>query len=262
MFWRAATVLLATVLATVAAAFGASASSIMVTPAAVTTANPGPLRAVPAATDARIVGDRDRTRFILDLTHPVQPVVFPLADPYRLVIDLAEVRFTLPATTGHAGRGIISAFRYGLFSAGKSRIVIDLTGPAAIDKVYATEAALGQPARLVVEIVPATRQSFLAAAATYRDAASAAAAQRADRQLEVLPKSGARRVVVIDPGHGGIDLGAIGRGGTQEKTVALAFAKLLADRLTATGRYDVFLTRADDVFLALGDRVALAQERN
>ncbi len=263
MMWQAAHRLLAAVFISAAMICVASASSPI--PAAVAgaaaagAASPG----VPSATDARIVGDKERTRFVLDLTGPVAPVVFPLSDPYRLVLDLAEVKFTLPAGTGRSGRGLISAFRYGLFSPGKSRIVIDLSGPVAIDKSYVTEAGQGQPARLVVELVPATRQQFLSAVTAYRDTAIAAAALRgADRQLDLAPTSKARRVIVLDPGHGGIDLGAVGKAGTQEKAVALAFAKLLADRLTATGKYDVYLTRTEDTFLALGDRVTFAQAKN
>jgi N-acetylmuramoyl-L-alanine amidase len=262
MIWRAASGLLAAGLVAAAAGDAASAASPVVTPAAVTTANPGPTRALVAATDARVVGDKDRTRFILDLSDSVRPVVFPLADPYRLVMDLPEVRFALPPGNGQAARGLVSAFRYGLFSPGKSRIVIDLTSPVAVERVYVTEAGQGQPARLVIEMVPTTRQQFLAAAAAYRDTAVAAAAQRADRVFDLAPRSGTRQVVVIDPGHGGIDVGAVGATGTQEKTVALAFAKVLADRLKATGRYDVYLTRTDDTFLALRDRVTFAQSRD
>jgi N-acetylmuramoyl-L-alanine amidase len=232
------------------------------TPVSVPVTGPTPGPAAPAVVDARVLGDKDRTRFVLDLTSNVQPVVFPLADPYRLVIDLAEVRFQLPATIGQSGRGLVTAFRFGLFSPGKSRVVIDLTGPVKIDKTYVTDATADQPARLVVELVPSTRAQFLAAAAVYRDAATAAAAARADRQVDIAPKASQRRVVVIDPGHGGIDLGAIGKSGLQEKNVALAFAKALADKLTATGRYDVYLTRTDDSFMSLGDRVAFAQAHN
>jgi N-acetylmuramoyl-L-alanine amidase len=258
MIGQAAKVLLATAFVAVAAGCGAAASPVPPTrvTVAATPATVGPSR---VATEARIVGDADRTRFILDLNEAVAPVVFPLADPYRVVIDLAEVRFSLPVGTGQGGRGLIAAFRYGLFSAGKSRVVMDLTGPVAIDKAYSTEAGQGQPARLVVEMVPTSRQQFLAAAAAYREVATAAAAGRAERQLDLNTTSATQRVVVIDPGHGGIDLGAIGHGGTQEKAVALAFAHVLADRLKATGKYEVFLTRTEDTYLSLGERVSFAQ---
>jgi N-acetylmuramoyl-L-alanine amidase len=260
MIRRAAGWLLATAFAAAAAmASGSPATAggaaALATPVS---AVPGPPQAglpMPVATDARIVGDSARTRFILDVNDTVQPSVFLLADPYRMVIDLAAVQFSLPAGAGQAGRGLVSAFRYGLFSAGKSRIVIDLTGPVAIAQTYVTPPAQGQPARLVVEMVPATRAAFLAAVASYRDTTAAA---RAVAPIAG-PRSGAKRVVVLDPGHGGIDLGAVGKAGTQEKAIALAFAKTLAAKLTATGLYDVYMTRTDDSFVALGDRVAFAQ---
>jgi N-acetylmuramoyl-L-alanine amidase len=268
MIRRAANWLLAAVLVTAATVACASAATLTLpagalglTPVAIAPAPVAPVANpnLPRVVDARVLGDKDRTRLILDLTANITPTVFPLADPYRLVIDLAEVRFTLPATAGQTGRGLVTAFRYGLFSAGKSRIVVDLKGPVKIDKTYVTDASGDQPARLVVEMIPATRQQFLAAAAAYRDTAGAAGAARADLTASVTQKTKAKRVIVLDPGHGGIDLGAVGKAGTQEKAVALAFAKVLADRLTATGRYDVYLTRSDDTFLALGDRVSFAQ---
>jgi N-acetylmuramoyl-L-alanine amidase len=66
---------------------------------------------------------------------------------------------------------------------------------------------------------------------------------------------------VIDPGHGGIDPGATGVNGTLEKDVVLAFSLELAGQLSATGRYEVILTRDDDTFLSLNDRVEFARIR-
>ena len=135
---------------------------------------PAASAATPAATDlpymldARVVGDVSRVRFIADMSVPVEAAVFGLADPYRIVIDLPEVRFVLPDGAGTTGRGMVSAFRYGLISAGKSRIVIDVSGPVAIDKQFVVPPANGQPARLVVDLVPTTRDKFLAAAKAYR----------------------------------------------------------------------------------------------
>jgi N-acetylmuramoyl-L-alanine amidase len=219
--------------------------------------------AVPVMSDARVIGDNQRVRFIADLSAKVEVGVFTLADPYRIVVDLPEVRFALPQDAGSGGRGMISAFRYGLFAAGRSRIVIDLTTPVAIDKTFVTEATADQPARLVVDAVPTTRDLFLANARAYRQDKGVAAAERAERTLAapVLPSSG-RRVVVLDPGHGGIDSGAHGRGGALEKTVTLAFAKALAATLGDGGRYEVFLTREDDSFVTLGQRVAFARAHN
>jgi len=71
-----------------------------------------------------------------------------------------------------------------------------------------------------------------------------------------------RRVVVIDPGHGGVDPGAVGRNGTAEKRVVFEFSKVLRDLLNATGRYEVYLTRTSDTFVRLADRVRFAREHH
>ena len=75
----------------------------------------------PVMIGARIVGDASRVRFVADLSRRVDSVVFTLADPYRVIVDLPEVNFALPELAGTTGRGVISAFRYGAISAGKSR---------------------------------------------------------------------------------------------------------------------------------------------
>jgi N-acetylmuramoyl-L-alanine amidase len=185
--------------------------------------------------------------------------VFALADPYRVVVDLPEVHFVLPEMAGTTGRGIVSAFRYGFISTGKSRVVLDVTGPVAIDRQYTMPAANGQPARLVVDLVPTTRAKFEAAAKAYRDSHETAMAATSETQPEGaadLP------LVVLDPGHGGIDIGAKGDHGTQEKDVVLAFARILGDKLVATHRYRVSYTRKDDSFIALGDRVKVARDQH
>ncbi|HVY19878.1 MAG TPA: N-acetylmuramoyl-L-alanine amidase [Bauldia sp.] len=213
---------------------------------------------VPYVLDARVVGDDQRVRFVADVSAPIDAAVFALADPYRVVVDLPEVHFVLPEMAGTTGRGLVTAFRYGFISKGKSRVVIDVSGPVAIDKQFTIPAANGQPARIVVDLVPTTRQKFAEAAKAYRDShAPEASADQAEAQgAPDLP------LVVLDPGHGGIDFGARGETGTQEKDVVLAFAKVLGDKLLATNRYRVTYTRRDDSFIALGDRVKIARDQH
>jgi N-acetylmuramoyl-L-alanine amidase len=115
----------------------------------------------PIASDARLAGDAKQTRFILDLDKAVQFRAFALADPYRVIVDLPQVSFQLPAGAGVAGRGLVKAFRYGLVMPGGSRIVFDLTGPAKIAKSYVLEAANGQPPRLVPELEEVDRTAFV-----------------------------------------------------------------------------------------------------
>ena len=93
------------------------------------------------AKDARLAGDRGRTRFIADLSKKVDVSVFSLADPYRVIVDLPEVNFQMPAGLGTEKRGLVTGYRYGLFAPGKSRIVIDMSGPFLVDKAFVLDAA-------------------------------------------------------------------------------------------------------------------------
>ncbi len=212
------------------------------------------------AVDARVAGDDNRTRFVADFAGAVGMSVFTLADPYRVVIDMPEVRFHLGPDLGKAGRGLITAFRYGMISTGKSRIVLDAAGPVSVDKAFILPPVEGQPARMVIDVVPTTREAFLATAARERAALAEQVAARTPAMIE--PAADGRLRIVLDPGHGGIDSGAVGQSGTLEKGVVLAFARTLGEQLEATGRFDVFLTRDDDSFVRLNDRVSFARERH
>jgi N-acetylmuramoyl-L-alanine amidase len=211
-------------------------------------------------TDARVVGDARRTRFVADLSDSIEIGLFTLADPYRVIVDLPQVRFALPEGIGARGRGLVSAFRYGQISPGKSRIVLDVTGPVHVDKSFVLPSAKGQPARLVLDVVPTTRKEFLADNRDYRDAQNAEALARRNRELVPRSPDGQDKIpIVLDPGHGGIDAGATSGRGTLEKNVTLEFAKILGAKLDETGRYDVHYTRTDDSFVALGERVSIAR---
>ena len=86
-------------------------------------ASPAGVSNFPIASDARLAGDAKQTRFILDLDKGVQFRAFALADPYRVIVDLPQVNFQLPAGAGGTGRGLVKAFRYGVVMPGGSRIV-------------------------------------------------------------------------------------------------------------------------------------------
>ena len=174
------------------------------------------------------------------------------------------MRFALPELAGATGRGLISAFRYGLISPGKSRIVMDLTGPALIDKTFVVDPADGQPARLVIDAVPTTRRQVPGRHPRLQGAAARQSPRvNADTGFSAAPGDhGDKPVIVVDPGHGGIDTGAHGGGGVLEKDVTLAFGKTLGKLLEATGRYRVIYTRDDDSYISLGDRVAIARRNN
>jgi N-acetylmuramoyl-L-alanine amidase len=227
-----------------------------------------PVASFPVASDARLAGDAKQTRFVLDLDKAIQFRAFALADPYRVVVDIPQVNFQLPAGAGTAGRGLIKAFRYGLVMPGGSRIVFDLTGPAKVAKAYVLEASNGQPPRLVLELEEVDRTTFvqsLAAAGRPELKPAIADATVAIPAEPVTPKPAApvdsRPVIVIDPGHGGLDNGT--QSGTEnEKTVVLGFGLALRDRIEKSGKYRVVMTRTDDTFIPLADRVKIARNQS
>ena len=211
------------------------------------------------ANNARVAGDRERTRFIADLSKKVDVHVFALGNPYRVIVDAPDVNFQMPDGIGKEKRGLVTAYRYGLFAPGKSRIVIDVSGPFLIDKAFVLEPRDDQPARLVIDLVPTDEKTFQAKLKETKPP------QPASEGPVVIPQAlprapDAKPVVVLDPGHGGIDPGT-NPNGVPEKEVVLAFAKVLKAKLAATGRYEVYLTREDDTFVPLRERVEFAQKK-
>jgi N-acetylmuramoyl-L-alanine amidase len=211
----------------------------------------------PVATDARLGGDDTQTRFVVDLSRKVDLHVFTLADPYRIVVDIPQVTFRLPPKAGETGRGLIKAFRFGLVMPGGSRIVLDLVKPARIDKAFVVDPAEGAPARLVLDLVATDREGFLRKIALDQRFAHAQAPPAREQQSS---SSDARPLVVLDPGHGGIDTGTKGPNGQMEKDIVLDFAKRLREKIETAGKYRVLLTRSDDTFVPLAERVRFARE--
>jgi N-acetylmuramoyl-L-alanine amidase len=229
--------------------------------------NPVAVPNFPVASDARLAGDARQTRFILDLDKTVPFRAFPLADPYRVVVDFPQVNFQLPAGTGTTGRGLIKAFRYGMVMPGGSRIVFDLTGPARIANSTMLEAANGQPPRLVLELEEVDSTGFVQPRAdeSRPELKPAIVDVAVPAEAAIPPKPAVltdlRPVVVIDPGHGGIDNGTQS-GSENEKSLVLGFGLALRDRIEKSGKYRVVMTRTDDTFIPLADRVKIARNES
>jgi len=220
----------------------------------------------PVATDTRVGGDDALTRFVMDFSRKVDLRAFTLADPYRVVIDLPQVTFNLPPKTGEDGRGLVKAYRFGLVMQGGSRIVLDVGKPVRIEKAFALDAQAGQPARVVVDLVATDRDSFMKTVAAEKNSLRTGSTQESGKESAARPpqlrNSGdPRPIVVIDPGHGGIDNGTIAATGIMEKQIVLDFALLLRDQLEQSGKYRVVMTRTDDTFIPLADRVRMARIR-
>ncbi len=205
--------------------------------------------------DVRIGVDSARTRFVIELSGSTKPSIFGLPDPYRVVIDLPEARFALPADKSGAGGGVIDRMRYGQFKPGTSRLVLDLAGPAKVAREFLLPPEGDGPWRLVLDLVATDREDFIVAMRP------TAAPPRQGVPLRTGPEAGAddEDVIVLDPGHGGIDPGASGTSGVQEKEMALDYAKEIKRQLEKSGKYTVILTRDRDVFLPLRERVRIAR---
>jgi N-acetylmuramoyl-L-alanine amidase len=227
------------------------------TAAAVWLSGPGAASAAdsfPEATDVRLGGGEADTRFVMDLTRKIELHAFTLADPYRVVVDIPQVTFKLAPKAGQSGRGLVKAFRFGLMMEGGSRIVLDVTKPVRV-KAYVMDAAAGDPARLVLDLVPIDRQSFLHEIATEDRLLAAQPAPPPPPAKNADP----RPLVVLDPGHGGIDTGTIAPGGQMEKDIVLDFAKRLRERIERSGKFRVLMTRKDDTYVPLDERVHIAR---
>jgi len=209
------------------------------------------------ATAAEVTADGRATRLLMTFSNSVRYQIFTLADPYRVIIDIPNVDFHLAKDAGQHGRGVILAYRYGLFAAGKSRIVIDTSGPVRIAAANLEKRPGGRAARLSIELVGIDRASFLASLAP--PAAPPREARGPKGGETPGGPRGERPVIVIDPGHGGVDPGAAS-GGVVEKDVVLAVARHLRTQLALMGRYAVEMTRGSDVFVSLDRRIAISRE--
>ncbi len=216
------------------------------------------------AQKARLGGDIKTTRFVVELSRVVKFNAFVLIDPYRVVIDLPEVQFNFPLGYSNKGRGLIKRFRYGLFSDGRSRIVIDAKKAVKIDKAFVLKPTKDKPARLVVDIKAIPHQEMDEKHAL-NGKKSRQIMQEQDKEIIELLKKRSEKlykkpIVVIDAGHGGIDPGAVSPEGMLEKEIVLDFVKKLGKNLINTGKYEVLLTRDKDIFISLRDRVTFARK--
>ncbi|MDP3407300.1 N-acetylmuramoyl-L-alanine amidase [Bosea sp. (in: a-proteobacteria)] len=216
----------------------------------------------PVATDAKLEQAGESVRLTMALSRPVEVAASVLAGPDRVVIDLPSINFQVQPAAARKSAGVIGAFRFGLFTADKARIIIDLAQPAIVVRAE-SRAVRGGFGELVIELRRATRAEFLAAVAKApvpdRVAAAPAPANPVlANPLPGRPAGETRQTIVIDPGHGGIDPGAV-VASIAEKAVVLAFGLRLKEQLEASGRYRVLMTRDDDRFVPLAERVGIAR---
>lgn len=249
-------------------------------------AAPKPSAARSWVTEARIGVQPNLTRLELSLSKAADYRIFALAEPDRIVIDLSEVAWKVPAGRKLQGRGLVAGLRYGLFKPGTSRIVLDLSGPASVTDARILPANGAKSPRLTIDLRPTDANTYKSAvqailfasngAPRESGAKASAAVQTAAIDsggastlvvtpapkpvVEAVVAPAAKPLIVLDPGHGGIDPGALGAH-TMEKNITLAMAKQLQKALLATGRFRVVLTRDKDIFIPLRDRFKIARDQ-
>ncbi len=216
------------------------------------------------ATAVRITGDEHQTQFQIDLSKALGFTVDVVPDPYRVIIDVAGLNFDLPPGIGQKGQGLISSFRYGIIDEGRSRIVLDTKGAVLIESSQAQPAKGKKPAHLIVNLLASSPENFSETYAkdhgTEPNLATASIPKPPFKPKLAEAPSDQRKVIVIDPGHGGIDPGALSPTKTLEKAVVLNYGKALRKELEKSGFYKVVMTRSDDTFVTLEKRVDIARE--
>ena len=195
------------------------------------------------------------TRFVVDLTSAVTYRVYTLAGPDRVVIDLPLVEWRVQPHASAFKGGLITGIRSGRVGEDTWRIVLDVAAPVSIKRGFALPPQGGHPHRLVIDL--GAREEASARRAE-PERVSGRDARLPAKRPDTL-RSRTQRTVVLDPGHGGADPGAISAGGIFEKDLTLAVGLELRRRLLATGRYRVVMTRETNDFVKLRDRVARAR---
>ncbi|SFF53880.1 N-acetylmuramoyl-L-alanine amidase [Methylobacterium ajmalii] len=204
------------------------------------------------AIGAEISAVPEGTRLTVVLSRPVEARAFVMERPDRAIVDLPEVNFQLPSEAGRKRDGLVASYRYGLFAPGRSRIVIDLAQAATVARVATTTRPRDGATLLTIDLARSDREAF-------RRAAQPAAPARAEGPPARDPVD-SRPLVIVDAGHGGIDPGAIAGNGVYEKDIVFGVAQGLVQRLEATGRIRVQMTRDRDVFVPLAERVRIARD--
>lgn len=223
-----------------------------------------PSEATTAEARAAAATDHQPTRFVIGLEKEAKFEVFALANPNRVIVDLPDIKLQLPVLAAGQSRGLVESFRAGVSAPGRTRVVIDVKEPVVVKTSKLEKTGPGEARHLAIEIVPAPKAGNKKPLKSLPYALGAAGVQppvpRQAERPEVKAAKSYKPVIVIDPGHGGHDSGAV-KNGTVEKEVVLAFSHTLKKQLEDSGRYRVLMTREDDRFIELGERVAFG-ERN
>ncbi|MFJ4544759.1 N-acetylmuramoyl-L-alanine amidase [Pseudomonas sp. NPDC088885] len=195
--------------------------------------------------NARLWRSDEKLRLVFDLSGPVRYKTFTLSAPERLIIDVSGANLSGDFSELALNGTVIRSIRSGPFGQGDTRIVLDLSNPVLLNS-FLLAPQDGQSHRLVLDLV------------TAKTSPVTTMVPRETPKIGAHPKRDI--IVVVDPGHGGKDPGAVGAKGEREKDVVLSIAQLLAKRLKKEKGFDVKLVRNDDFFVPLRKRVEIARQ--
>lgn len=224
----------------------------------------------PAIEKVRVGQHNQTTRVVLESNTPLEPRIFTLRSPNRVVLDFPEINFSRSlASVNQPPKSLVTNMREGLFKPGVTRMVLDVKQPVAIKKFNIGESE-GFGYRIVLDLTP-TAKPTPAVTEKIIPSIKKAEAPKAKRQQATIKlppvqpapkKKGDPIVVMIDPGHGGVDPGAVTRSHVYEKHIVLSVAKRMQKELNNTHGYKAYLTRDKDIYIPLAGRVKKAQEVN
>lgn len=207
----------------------------------------------PIAFAARVVGNADRTRLIVDFDRQIQHEAYLLDSPKRLVVELPATFFSLDDQVADKSASLITQLRFGQTAPDQSRIIFRLSGPVRVENNLVKHIAQEDRYRLIVDLVRSNEQEFATIVRKGLPEHSDAGSKSG--------KANPRRFrIVIDPGHGGFDGGATGEAAhAVEKDITLGFSLKLRDILSKNSAFEVIMTRDNDIFVGLENRLELAR---
>lgn len=218
----------------------------------------------PEISSVRFGTNDQKTRIVIDIDRLVRFDAWRLTDPERLVVDLPDVRWRIRPSLQMKPDGLAERLRFGEHRRGADRLVVDIGEPFEIVQTMALEPNRNtRYYRLIVDIEPIdpgfAPQIEPAAAPFLAGTFLAYPVPRPslDADFYAAPTP---PLIVLDAGHGGRDPGAIGINGVYERDITLSVARELAKKLREQDRYEVLLTRDDDRFITLPERIAIARE--
>lgn len=216
------------------------------------------------AYSARVVGDNERARILIDFNkEPIFKIRY-LANPNRIIVDLEQTKLAF-ADEQLTARGILSDIRYGIMSEDKSRIIFSLKTPAVLEDQQ-LQILEGDTYRLVMDVSISEQDDFDAVLKEQNwevvetNPSNDESVEKGSRIRVSENKNSDKFVLVLDAGHGGIDGGAEGRNGAIEKDITLDFVNDLQKAFEEYDGIELLLTRDSDQFMSLSARVQIARD--